>query len=151
MVARWEVAMVTGPLCCLATLGETSHWCLCFCAFHHEQCVHFSARMLFHCQMKLICTSCVRQPIVVRSHLTSLRLENSRPGISSAGSHSTYALVPLNFPLSHSHTSSTNAQLTSIWQQGWSAFKWCFVKLDEVDVGVVADSPFLGFKKLNVL
>lgn len=130
----WDFTLMSVFLC-------VSPWAVCalFCkdviSLSDEANMHFMCASAHH----------------VRSHLTSLRLENSRPGISSAGSHSTYALVPLNFPLSHSHTSSTNAQLTSIWQQGWSAFKWCFVKLDEVDVGVVADSPFLGFKKLNVL
>lgn len=41
-------------------------------------------------------------------------------------------LLTLFRPLSHSHTFS-NAQL---YQQGWSAIKWCFIKPDEADVGV---------------
>lgn len=50
----------------------------------------------------------------------------------------------LALSLCHTCTWHTNAQLNLVWHKSWCAFKWDFMLLDEVDVGVTADSTVQG-------
>lgn len=140
--AGWEVAMVTELLCFIARLGRWgpmltwSFVCVCVLFPVHKVCNYL--------ERWSVCTSSVRHPSRTESSYITKAVALTSSHQQRQFIFHLRALSPRlltrSQPLPHF--------LHKNWQQGWSAIKWCFIKLDEADVGVFGWFTNPGIKQI---
>lgn len=138
--AGWEVAMVTELLCFIARLGRWGPmltWSfVCVCVVPRTQGVQLSGKM--KC-VHFKCASPITDRVILHHQGCCIYFFTSAAFIFHLRALSP-RLLTRSQPLPHF--------LHKNWQQGWSAIKWCFIKLDEADVGVFGWFTNPGIKQI---